>query len=419
MRRMIGRHPLGIWIALFFMLFCLLVAGGGQVLSLLNWDLAIRLQLQENDPGSPDIVQRVLAQIEWGVCVADVFFVLPLFVVGLAGVILRRHWGMVTGMMAAICWIYMFVAYTAQRFAVVFRGGMGQWSDYAGIIAGFALLCLGPCLLIIWGLGANANRFTVPCPHSHILRRRNDRLEPFFLADLLICTGQVLRTIPQVWFGKRLSWNTRPEELARSMTGDKIVTGAISAHRAITIDRPPEMVWPWIAQFGRGAAYYSWDFLDNRGHRHADYLLDVPEPMVGDWHKDLGRICCVEPGTEVVWYDEPDFLGMKTRVAMTFRIDPESSQASRLHFRISIGLPQTSLRARILLRVGLLMDQVMSAEMLRRLKLLIETYEERAGSGETNRSLAPHQRSPWRRASETQAVNETDRKCCQPTTASS
>jgi len=87
---------------------------------------------------------------------------------------------------------------------------------------------------------------------------------------------------------------------------------------------------------------------------------------------------------------------MKTPVAMTFRLDPEPDHAMRLHFRISIGLPRTSLRARIALRVGLLMDQVMSTEMLRRLKLLIETYQERVESGETNRSLAPHQRSAWR-----------------------
>ena len=46
------------------------------------------------------------------------------------------------------------------------------------------------------------------------------------------------------------------------------------------------------------------------------------------------------------------------------------------------------------------MDHVMSTEMLRRLKLLIETYEERIGSNETNKSLAPHQRSHWRPASE-------------------
>jgi hypothetical protein len=87
---------------------------------------------------------------------------------------------------------------------------------------------------------------------------------------------------------------------------------------------------------------------------------------------------------------------MKTPVAMTFRLDPEPDHAMRLQFRISIGLPQTSLSERMALRVGLLMDQVMSTEVLRRLKLLIESYEERVESGETNRSLAPHRRSPWR-----------------------
>jgi hypothetical protein len=410
MRRAISGHPLGIWIALVCMLFCLLVAGGGQALSLINWDLAMFLKLQENDPNSPDIVQRVLAQVEWGVCAADVLLVLPLFAVGFAGVLMRRHWGMVTGMMAAICWIYMFVTYAAQRYAVVFRGGMGQWSEYAGIIVAFALLCLLPCLLTIWGLGANADRFAHPCPHSHMLRRKGDRLEPFFLEDFLICTGQVLCTIPQVWIGKRLSWNTHPHELARSMTGDELVKGGIAAHRAITIERPPEKVWPWVAQFARGAGYYSWDFLDNRGHRHADYLLDVPEPRVGDCHKDLGRICYVETGKELVWYDEPDFFGMKTQAAITFRLDPELDNATRLHFRLSIGLPQTSLRARIALRTGLLMDHVMSTEMLRRLKVLIETYEERVGSGETNRASAPHQRSPWQRASEAQTASGLDHK---------
>jgi hypothetical protein len=135
MRRIIGRHPLGIWISLFCMLFCALVGGGGQVLSLLNWDLAMRLQLQENDPNSADIVHRVLARVEWGVCVADALLVAPLFTVGLAGVLLRRRWGQVAGMMASVCWVYMFLVYAAQRYALVFRGGMGKWSDYAGIVA--------------------------------------------------------------------------------------------------------------------------------------------------------------------------------------------------------------------------------------------------------------------------------------------
>jgi hypothetical protein len=35
---------------------------------------------------------------------------------------------------------------------------------------------------------------------------------------------------------------------------------------AITIDAPPELVWPWIAQMGAGrAGWYSWDAIDNGG----------------------------------------------------------------------------------------------------------------------------------------------------------
>jgi len=405
MRRIVRRHPLGIWIALFCMLFCFLVAGGGQVLSLIDWGLAMRLGLQEHNPGSADLVQRVLAHAEWGVCVADVFLVMPLLAAALAGVLFRRRWGQVAGMMAATCWVYMFLVYTVQRYALVFRGGLGRWSDYAGIIGAFAVVGLAPSLLIVWGLGANADRFAYPCRHSHMLRRKQDGMEPFFLEELLICAGQVLRAIPRIWTCERSSWNSRPEEVARKMIGDEMVESAITAHRAITIDRPPEKVWPWVAQFGRGAAYYSWDFLDNPGHRHADYLLDVPEPGAGDWNKDLGTIRHVDTGNELVWYDEPIFLGMSTRLAMTFRLDPEPDHATRLHFRFAVGLARTGLRAGITIRIGLLMDRVMSTEMLRRLKLLIETYEERVSSGETNRSLAPHQRSPWRPASEAGTAN--------------
>jgi len=35
---------------------------------------------------------------------------------------------------------------------------------------------------------------------------------------------------------------------------------------AITIDAPPERVWPWIAQMGTGrAGWCSWDAIDNGG----------------------------------------------------------------------------------------------------------------------------------------------------------
>jgi proline iminopeptidase len=39
---------------------------------------------------------------------------------------------------------------------------------------------------------------------------------------------------------------------------------------AVTIDAPPEVVWPWLVQMGWDrAGWYSWDRLDNEGRRSA------------------------------------------------------------------------------------------------------------------------------------------------------
>ena len=56
-------------------------------------------------------------------------------------------------------------------------------------------------------------------------------------------------------------------EKRRSLPGDALVPHPIfvSTH-AITIDAPPDRVWPWIAQMGAGrAGWYSWDAIDNGG----------------------------------------------------------------------------------------------------------------------------------------------------------
>jgi hypothetical protein len=58
-----------------------------------------------------------------------------------------------------------------------------------------------------------------------------------------------------------------PLEKRRALPVDALVPEPIfeSTH-AITIDAPPERVWPWIAQMGAGrAGWYSWDAIDNGG----------------------------------------------------------------------------------------------------------------------------------------------------------
>lgn len=169
MRRIVGHHPLGIWIAIVMMGFCLLTGLAGQGLSLIDWDLAVWLQVQESDPRSSNIVERVLSRVEWGITVADLALVVPLFVVGFAGVVLRRLWGAIGGMMAAGCWVYMFVGYAAQNYGLTVLSRIRPWDSTPAIMGG--VLVLLPCALIILGLGTNIDRFASPRPHSHMLRR--------------------------------------------------------------------------------------------------------------------------------------------------------------------------------------------------------------------------------------------------------
>ena len=64
-------------------------------------------------------------------------------------------------------------------------------------------------------------------------------------------------------------------EKRRALPGDAFVPEPIfiSTH-AITIDAPPERVWPWIAQMGAGrAGWYSWDAIDNGGAPSATRIM--------------------------------------------------------------------------------------------------------------------------------------------------
>lgn len=70
------------------------------------------------------------------------------------------------------------------------------------------------------------------------------------------------------------------------MPGDELVPDAsFNATRAITIQAPPEAVWPWIVQIGyRRAGFYTYDVLDNAGYESADQVIEeLQQPQVGDW----------------------------------------------------------------------------------------------------------------------------------------
>jgi proline iminopeptidase len=74
------------------------------------------------------------------------------------------------------------------------------------------------------------------------------------------------------WVRPRLArWGASDGEVAGPYPGAELVPGGKrAATMAVTINAPPDQVWPWLVQMGwdRGG-WYSWDRLDNAGRPSA------------------------------------------------------------------------------------------------------------------------------------------------------
>jgi hypothetical protein len=98
--------------------------------------------------------------------------------------------------------------------------------------------------------------------------------------------GLPLFATAPLYRGWHLRWGATDGEVRGSMPGDGIVPMAsFSGTRAITIDAPPEKVWPWIVQMGyRRGGFYTYALLDNAGYESADRILgEYQHPKIGDF----------------------------------------------------------------------------------------------------------------------------------------
>ncbi len=113
-------------------------------------------------------------------------------------------------------------------------------------------------------------------------------------------------------------WGSSCKERAQALPGDDLVAGANQQTHAVTIDAPPEEVWPWLVQMGQGqAGFYSHDRLERLAGaaiRNADKIHPEWQTLeVGDLmrtYRPLPRfeplgwfVAVLEPGRELVVHE--------------------------------------------------------------------------------------------------------------------
>ena len=184
-----------------------------------------------------------------------------------------------------------------------------------------------------------------------------------------------------------LRWGATADEVGGSMPGDEVVPRAqFNATRAVTVDAPPERVWPWIVQLGyRRAGFYTYDLIDNASIRSAQRILEeYQHPAAGDlmpMFKEVHglaiayTVTAFETNRWMTWVHRPQATE-EPDSTWTWRLTPLPSGGTRLVTRMKQDYrwetPRLALFNFVLMEMG---DFAMERRMLMGIKSRAESAE--------------------------------------------
>ncbi len=178
-------------------------------------------------------------------------------------------------------------------------------------------------------------------------------------------------------------WGATRDEASAAMRGDDLVPRAqFQCTRAVTIDAPPQAVWPWLVQVGcLRAGFYSDDLLDNLGHPSSRTIL--PEFQ----HLEIGQWVPMSPTpTDVTAFKVAAFetnrwlLWQQPVSSWAWQIRPLPGDATRLVTRLRIFYDWKHPAKAIL---SLLLTELGDFPMMRRMLLGIKQRAESQDSLQT------------------------------------
>lgn len=157
------------------------------------------------------------------------------------------------------------------------------------------------------------------------------------------------------WF---LSWGTTAPERRQALLGDDAwIGGAVTGTRAVTIEAPPEKVWPWLVQIGQDrAGFYSYTWLENLALADIHNTYVIRPEWQGREVKDFIR--SVKPGYMFGLLKEKDgyagwrvpFIAAGRSMTLkywgTFALEPAGTGGTRFFIR-SRGEPVPGVLGRL------------------------------------------------------------------------
>jgi hypothetical protein len=116
---------------------------------------------------------------------------------------------------------------------------------------------------------------------------------------------------PLVFRRRCLTWGARKDEITAKLPGDDLLPDAgMVATRAITVDAPPDAIWPWLVQMGSGrGGAYTYDWIENmfgmNMHSAKEVLPQFQDIKAGQdipmGDGNSMRVEVLDPGRALVW----------------------------------------------------------------------------------------------------------------------
>jgi hypothetical protein len=198
------------------------------------------------------------------------------------------------------------------------------------------------------------------------------------IVGVALAAGVWAASYPVLLRRRCLTWGATPDEVDRDLPGDELLaTSGIVSTRAVTIDAPPDAVWPWLVQMGSGrGGAYTYDWIENLFglgmHSANEILPQFQDVKVGD-EMQLGpnrpkmRVEVVElERVFTVRFEDGTWVWI-------FALFPDH-EATRLVSRNRIATPHASLPKRLF---NLLFMEPGSLVMERKMLLEIKKRAER------------------------------------------